>query len=107
MGLLPNREKAEIGLFVTLDEPSAPMCLEAATAGVYRSDRSGRDYQRIQILTIAELLEEHLVEDDWSRSAEPNSRPKLKRNGGPLSTSGWAHRPDAQTFLRQQRRQFT
>jgi DNA modification methylase len=54
-----EREKAEIGLFVTLDEPSAPMRLEASTAGVYHSDLSGRDYGRIQILTIAELLEEH------------------------------------------------
>ena len=54
-----EREKAEIGLFVTLHEPSAPMRLEASTAGVYHSDLSGRDYQKIQILTIAELLEEH------------------------------------------------
>jgi site-specific DNA-methyltransferase (adenine-specific) len=54
-----EREKAEIGLFVTLDEPSAPMRQEAATAGVYHSDLSGRDYQKIQILTIRELLEEH------------------------------------------------
>ena len=54
-----EREQAEIGLFVTLEEPSAPMRLEASTAGVYHSDLSGRDYQKIQILTIAELLEEH------------------------------------------------
>ncbi|MGD0407786.1 MAG: DNA methyltransferase [Candidatus Limnocylindrales bacterium] len=54
-----EREKAEIGLFVTLDEPSGPMHLEATTAGVYHSELSGRDYQRIQILTIRELLEEH------------------------------------------------
>jgi site-specific DNA-methyltransferase (adenine-specific) len=54
-----DREKAEIGLFVTLEEPSGPMQLEATTAGVYRSELSGRDYQRIQILTIRELLEEH------------------------------------------------
>jgi DNA modification methylase len=54
-----DREKAEIGLFVTLDEPTGPMRLEATTAGVYHSDLSGRDYQRIQILTIRELLEEH------------------------------------------------
>ena len=54
-----EREKAEIGLFVTLEEPSAPMRLEASTAGVYHSDLSGREYQKIQILTIAELLEEH------------------------------------------------
>lgn len=54
-----KREKAEIGLFVTLEEPSAPMRLEASTAGFYDSDLSGRDYGRIQILTIAELLEGH------------------------------------------------
>jgi hypothetical protein len=47
-----------IGLFVTLEEPSGPMQLEATTAGVYHSELSGRDYQRIQILTIRELLEE-------------------------------------------------
>jgi site-specific DNA-methyltransferase (adenine-specific) len=52
-----DREKAEIGLFVTLEEPSGPMKLEATTAGVYTSALSGRDYPRIQILTIRELLE--------------------------------------------------
>ena len=54
-----DREKAEIGLFVTLEEPSGPMQLEATTGGVYHSELSGRDYQRIQIVTIRELLEEH------------------------------------------------
>jgi site-specific DNA-methyltransferase (adenine-specific) len=58
-----EREKAEIGLFVTLEEPSGPMQLEATTAGVYHSELSGRDYQRIQILTIRELLEEHRQPD--------------------------------------------
>ena len=32
-----EREEAEIGLFVTLEEPSGPMHLEATTAGVYES----------------------------------------------------------------------
>jgi site-specific DNA-methyltransferase (adenine-specific) len=54
-----EREKAEIGLFVTLEEPSGPMQLEATTAGVYQSGLSGREYPRVQILTIRELLEEH------------------------------------------------
>jgi hypothetical protein len=58
-----EREKAEIGLFVTLEEPSGPMQLEATTAGVYTSALSGRDYPRIQILTIRELLEEHRQPD--------------------------------------------
>ena len=54
-----EREKAEIGLFVTLEEPSGPMQLEATTAGVYQSALSGREYPRIQLITIRELLEEH------------------------------------------------
>ena len=58
-----EREKAEIGLFVTLEEPSGPMQLEATTAGIYTSALSGRDYPRIQILTIRELLEEHRKPD--------------------------------------------
>lgn len=53
-----EREKAEIGLFVTLEEPSREMELEATTAGVYTSPIDARDYPRIQILTIRELLEE-------------------------------------------------
>jgi len=54
-----DREKAEIGLFVTLEEPSGPMRQEAATAGSYQSPLSGRDYPRVQLITIRELLEEH------------------------------------------------
>jgi site-specific DNA-methyltransferase (adenine-specific) len=51
-----EREKAALGVFITLEEPSAPMRQEALAAGTYRSDEFGKDYPRIQILTIAELL---------------------------------------------------
>ncbi len=51
-----NREGAAIGLFVTLEEPSAPMRAEAATAGAYHSELWNRDYPRLQILTVRELL---------------------------------------------------
>jgi len=51
-----EREKAAIGVFVTLEEPSREMRTEAVSAGVYRSPGWGKDYPRIQILTIAELL---------------------------------------------------
>ena len=51
-----EREKAAIGLFVTLEEPSRPMKEEAATAGFFHSDVWNRDYGRIQILSISELL---------------------------------------------------
>jgi site-specific DNA-methyltransferase (adenine-specific) len=51
-----EREKAAIGLFVTLEDPTKEMKLEADTAGLWRSDMWKRDYPRIQILTIADLL---------------------------------------------------
>ena len=51
------REKAEIGVLVTLEEPSQPMRKEAATAGFYLSQWNQKKHPRLQILTIAELLE--------------------------------------------------
>lgn len=51
-----DREKAPIGLFVTLEEPTKPMRVEAASAGFYRGG-NGKDYPRLQLLTVAELLE--------------------------------------------------
>ncbi len=49
-----EREKAAIGLFVTLAEPTKPMITEAVTAGFYQSPKG--DVPKIQILTIDDLL---------------------------------------------------
>ena len=49
-----EREKAEIGLFVTLAEPTKPMLTEATSAGFYESPKGA--YPKIQVLTIADLL---------------------------------------------------
>jgi hypothetical protein len=48
---------AQIGLFITLEEPTGPMQREAVEAGFYRSNLMQRDYPRIQILTIRELFD--------------------------------------------------
>jgi site-specific DNA-methyltransferase (adenine-specific) len=53
-----EREKAAIGLFITLEEPTSHMKQEAATAGLWHSNVWNRDYPRIQLLSIHELLEE-------------------------------------------------
>ena len=50
-----DREKAAIGLFVTLAEPTRPMQTEAVSAGYYESPL-GKSYPKIQILTIDGLL---------------------------------------------------
>jgi len=52
-----EREKAEIGVYISLEEATKPMRAEAAEAGFYHSDTWNRDYPKVQILTIAELLD--------------------------------------------------
>lgn len=49
-----KREKAQIGVFITLAEPTKPMLTEAVKEGFYES-LYGK-YPHIQILTIQELL---------------------------------------------------
>ena len=51
-----EREEAAIGVFVTLEEPSKDMVTEAVSAGFYHSNLWQKDYPRIQILTIEDLL---------------------------------------------------
>jgi hypothetical protein len=51
-----EREKAAIGLFVTLTPPTRPMIVEANNAGHYESPHHGA-FPRIQILTIQGLLD--------------------------------------------------
>lgn len=51
-----EREKAQIGIFITLEEPTKPMEAEANGAGFYHSPVTQRGYPRIQIRTISELL---------------------------------------------------
>ena len=54
-----EREKADLGLFITLEDPTRDMRAEAANAGFYHSEIWQRDYPRTQIRTIAELLDGH------------------------------------------------
>lgn len=50
-------QQAAIGVFLTLEEPTKPMRDAAAQAGSYHSELWNRDYARIQILSVADLLE--------------------------------------------------
>ncbi len=52
-----EREKAALGLFITLEEPTSAMRTEAVSAGFYHSDVWQKDYPKIQLHTIAELLD--------------------------------------------------
>jgi hypothetical protein len=56
LGHVVDREKAEIGLFVTLTEPTKPMNDEAVKAGYYNSP-AGASFPKLQILTVRGLLD--------------------------------------------------
>lgn len=56
LGHVVEREKAAIGIFLTLEKPTKPMIEEAVGKGFYHSDGWNKDYPRIQILTVEEVL---------------------------------------------------
>ncbi|MBU2611822.1 MAG: restriction endonuclease [Chloroflexi bacterium] len=51
-----EREEAAIGAFVTLEPPSNDMVTEAVSVGYFTSKTWQKDYPRIQILTVEDLL---------------------------------------------------
>ena len=51
------REKADAGIFITLEKPTKPMISEAIDAGGFETKLTGKkEFPKIQILTIEELL---------------------------------------------------
>jgi site-specific DNA-methyltransferase (adenine-specific) len=80
-----QREKAEIGVYISFAEPTKPMQKEAAEAGFYTS-ADGSKYPRVQLLTIEGLLTgtQHLqrplhVRDVTFKKA-PRSRAEVATN---------------------------
>ena len=51
-----GREDAAIGVFISMNKPTSAMKKEAASAGFYHSPGWNRDYPKIQMYTIEELL---------------------------------------------------
>jgi Restriction endonuclease len=56
LGHVIDRENAAIGVFLSLDPPTKPMLTEAAEKGFYHSPGWNKDYPRLQILTVEDLL---------------------------------------------------
>ena len=79
-----EREKAEIGVFLTFEEPTKPMTKEAAEAGFYSSS-DGSKWPRLQILTIQQILDGRQPEypahrRDATFKKAPRSRPAPAEN---------------------------
>jgi site-specific DNA-methyltransferase (adenine-specific) len=80
-----QREKAEIGVYISFEEPTKPMLREAAEAGFYTS-QDGSKYPCVQLLTIKDLLEgkknvqRPLHVRDVTFKKAPRSRPDAAEN---------------------------
>ncbi|MGA7218421.1 MAG: hypothetical protein WBX38_08910, partial [Candidatus Sulfotelmatobacter sp.] len=57
-----EREKAEIGVLIAMEQPTKPMLKEAAEAGFYKGTYFTDKFPRIQILSIEALLEGKKIE---------------------------------------------
>ena len=79
-----TREKAEIGLLVTLTELTKPMKTEAIKEGYYTSPATGKAFPKIQILTIAGLLDgtEQALYPDLSQGAITFKKAKVEKKTG-------------------------
>jgi DNA modification methylase len=77
-----TREQAEIGVLISMKEPTQPMRTEAASAGFYSSPGWHTKHPRVQILTVADLLGGAGI-DYPSRHANVTFRkaPRLQRGG--------------------------
>jgi len=51
-----DRDKAAIGVLISMEDPTKPMEAEAVTAGFFESRTWGKKYPKIQLLTVAALL---------------------------------------------------
>jgi site-specific DNA-methyltransferase (adenine-specific) len=75
-----EREKAELGVLIALEEPTKLMRVEAAEAGFYKSPWG--NHPRLQILTIAELLEGKRI--DYPPTVNVTHR-RAPRAAGPMA----------------------
>ncbi|CAN5479236.1 hypothetical protein BH20ACT23_BH20ACT23_27520 [soil metagenome] len=93
-----EREKAAIGVLVTIKEPTRQMRAEAASAGSYHSKTWNQDYSRLQILTVDAILQGHNIDypsAEWlykrrlaAEEAEGVEQPEREEQPVPLSHGG-------------------
>jgi site-specific DNA-methyltransferase (adenine-specific) len=80
-----QRERADIGVYISFEEPTKPMQREAAEAGFYTSP-DGSKYPRVQLLTISDLIEGNknvqrpLHVRDVTFKKAPRTRPDAAQN---------------------------
>ena len=74
-----EREKAEIGVLISMEPPTKPMMKEAAEAKLYQPPGLADKYPRIQILSIAELLAGKTIEYPRLLDVTSKKAPKARK----------------------------
>jgi DNA modification methylase len=84
-----EREKAAMGVLITLQPPTKPMEVEAASAGFYEHKMNQQKYPRLQLRTVKELMDGKAIERPSSVAAvdetfkkAPKSKAKSHEQGG-------------------------
>ena len=74
-----DREKASIGLFITLTEPTREMAKEAVASGFYET--GGMKFPRLQILSIKDLFDGRKPQVPFGFSEGFKAAPKEREKG--------------------------
>jgi len=72
-----DREKAAIGILISLQPPTSQMETEAASTGFYEHKTNRQKYPRLQLRTVKELMEGKGIERP--SPSPPRMRPSRKR----------------------------
>jgi hypothetical protein len=84
-----DREKAAIGVLISLQEPTQPMKAEAASGGFYKSPWG--EHPKLQILTIEELLNGKQIDMPPVKQVNITFRKASKDKGGTEKQPGLFH----------------
>ena len=79
-----DREKAAMGVLISLQPPTGPMEAEAASAGFYAHKMNEQQYPRLQLRTVKELMEGKGIERPSNVAAVDETfkkAPKAKSKG--------------------------
>ena len=86
-----EREKAAIGVLISLQPPTREMQTEAASAGFYEHKMNRQKYPRIQLRTVKELMDGKNIERPSNVAAMDETfkkAPKAKAKGGDQAALG-------------------
>ena len=81
-----DREKAAMGVLISLQPPTKDMVAEAASAGFYEHKTNQRKYPRLQLRTVKELMEGRPIERPSNVAAVDETFEKAPKVKGHMQT---------------------